>query len=76
LLEGLIPRGIIDAEFDDNPDLFGRTIHCAQLPAPWLVRDPELAAAANALYEHRYPGALATRGLVRRQGDRFGVLRE
>lgn len=60
LVEGLIRRGVIDAEFDDNPDLFGRTLRCARLPAPWLVRAPELAAAANALYERRYPGALAT----------------
>ncbi|WP_054047187.1 hypothetical protein [Alloactinosynnema sp. L-07] len=68
LIEGLIRRGIIDAEFDDNPNLFSRTVHCTRLPAPWLVRAPELAASANAFYENLYPGALATLGIPQHIG--------
>jgi hypothetical protein len=40
-------------------DFQGRT----RLPAPWLIRAPELAAAGNAYYEALYPGALATLGI-------------
>lgn len=63
MIEGLIRRGIVEGEFDDTPDLFNRTLHCTRLPAPWLIRAPELATAGNAYYEALYPGALAMLGI-------------
>lgn len=63
LIEGLIRRGIVEGEFDDDTDLFNRRFHCTRLPAPWLIRAPELAATANAYYEAVYPGALAILGI-------------
>ncbi|KOV87575.1 hypothetical protein ADL03_06670 [Nocardia sp. NRRL S-836] len=63
LIEGLIRRGIVEGEFDDTPDLFNRTLTCTRLPAPWLIRAPELAVAANTYYEALYPGALAMLGI-------------
>ncbi len=74
LIEGLIRRGIVEGEFvddghsDDNPSLLRRTLRCTRLPAPWLVRAPELAVAANAFYEKLYPGALAMLGIPTQVG--------
>jgi hypothetical protein len=57
-IAGLINRKIIDAELRDNPH--GKpTLHCRYLPAAWLLRAPDHAAAVNKIYESRYPGALA-----------------
>lgn len=62
LIEGLIRRGVIDGEL--TTDDAGRcTVHCHRLPASWLLRAPEHATQVNAVYESRYPGALAQLGI-------------
>lgn len=60
LAQGLIRRGIIDGELTDGAQV---TLHCRRLPASWLLRAPEYATKINAVYESRYPGALALLGI-------------
>lgn len=64
-IDGLQRRGIIDAEIlptDTDEPLWTR-VRCSRLPAPWLLREPELATTINAAYERCYPGALDQLGI-------------
>lgn len=62
LIDGLIRRGVIDGEL--TTDGTGRcTVHCHRLPASWLLRAAPYATQVNAVYESRYPGALAQLGI-------------
>jgi hypothetical protein len=66
LLTGLIRRGIIDGELsveERGDPRYCTTLHCRYLPAPWFVRNPQYTARVNAVYESRYPGALARLGI-------------
>lgn len=60
LVCGLIDRGVIDAWWDQDRHDW---LWCRSIPAPWLLRDAQSAAAANAVYEATYPGALALLGI-------------
>jgi hypothetical protein len=59
---GLLRRGLVEGELrdDDGPRA---TLHCHRLPAAWLLRGPRYATRINAVYESRYPGALAQLGI-------------
>ncbi|WP_143086261.1 hypothetical protein [Amycolatopsis saalfeldensis] len=61
LVAGLIRREIIDGELTDNGPQ--PTLHCHRLPAAWLLRPAQFATKVNAVYESRYPGALAQLGI-------------
>lgn len=72
LIDGLIDRGVIDADWDpEYPDL----LWCRRLPAPWLLRSAAHATAANAVYEAAYPGALAALGIPAGVGTEAGAWR-
>jgi hypothetical protein len=61
LVAGLIRRGLIDGELTGaGPQ---PVLHCRRLPAAWLLRAPRYATRINAVYESRYPGALAQLGI-------------
>lgn len=61
LIAGLIRRGIIDGDLTDEGTR--STLHCRYLPAAWLLRAPQDTTRINAVYESRYPGALAQLGI-------------
>jgi len=61
LIEGLLRRGVIDGELTHDGRHY--TLHSHTLPAAWLLRAPHRAAATNAVYETRYPGALERLGI-------------
>lgn len=66
LLAGLIRRGIVDGELvvdDPARPRYTTRLVCRYLPAPWLVRNPQLTTQVNAVYESRYPGALERIGI-------------
>ncbi|OXM61391.1 hypothetical protein [Amycolatopsis vastitatis] len=60
LVTGLLRRGVIDGELAGER---GETLRCRRLPAAWLLHQAEYATAVNAVYEDRYPGALAQLGI-------------
>lgn len=61
LVRGLIEKGVVEGHLEG--DGLNAVLACTKLPAPWLIRPPEHAAAINAVYESRYPGALARLGI-------------
>ena len=61
LVEGLLRRGLIDGELRTADQQL--VLHCRWLPAAWLLRAPNYATRINAIYESRYPGALAQLGI-------------
>jgi hypothetical protein len=63
LINGLIRRGVIDGELIAEADERWPTLRCRRLPAPWLLHASEDATTVNAIYESRYPGALAQLGI-------------
>lgn len=57
LVAGLLRREIIEGDLvDDGSE---RILRCRRLPAAWLLRSARHATMVNAVYEARYPGALA-----------------
>ncbi|WP_410675496.1 hypothetical protein [Amycolatopsis sp. cmx-4-68] len=60
LVTGLLRRGVIDGDLTGER---GETLRCRRLPAAWLLHRAEYATAVNAVYEDRYPGALAQLGI-------------
>ncbi|MFK0244616.1 hypothetical protein ACIQUM_07950 [Amycolatopsis azurea] len=60
LVTGLLRRGVIDGELTGDR---GETLRVRRLPAAWLLHRAEYATAINAVYEERYPGALAQLGI-------------
>lgn len=63
LIQGLLRRGIIDADLDQNDDHQWPILRNRRIPAPWLLRDADTATTVNAVYERCYPGALAQLGI-------------
>lgn len=61
LVRGLIDKRIVKGHLEG--DGLNAVLACTELPAPWLLRPPEHAADINAVYESRYPGALARLGI-------------
>ncbi|MEV6621927.1 hypothetical protein AB0M83_06760 [Amycolatopsis sp. NPDC051106] len=60
LVTGLLRRGVIGGELTGDR---GELLRCRRLPAAWLLHRAEYATAVNAVYEDRYPGALAQLGI-------------
>ncbi|MBP2329342.1 hypothetical protein JOF56_009727 [Kibdelosporangium banguiense] len=63
LIAGLIRRRVIDGELVDAEGQRYPVLRCRYLPATWLLRTPTDATQVNAIYENRYPGALAQLGI-------------
>ncbi|MFW5421063.1 hypothetical protein J0910_31085 [Nocardiopsis sp. CNT-189] len=70
LVAGLIRRGVVEGELigADSGEVYGMVLRARRLPAPWLLRAPELAVRCNAVYERCYPGALARIGIPEEVG--------
>lgn len=63
LIQGLLRRGIIDADLVQDDDQQWPLLRHRWIPAPWLLRDADTATTVNAIYETCYPGALAQLGI-------------
>ncbi len=72
LVTGLLRRGVIDGELTGER---GETPRCRRLPAAWLLHRAEYATAVNAVYEDRYPGALAQLGIPLEAGTNAAAWR-
>ncbi|MET9396104.1 hypothetical protein [Kitasatospora sp. NPDC002965] len=59
--QGLIDHGLLHGAVDRGTYMASlRISHC---PAPWMLAEPQIAAAYNAAYERAYPGALGRLGV-------------
>ncbi|MFJ9521340.1 hypothetical protein ACIRPK_24195 [Kitasatospora sp. NPDC101801] len=59
--QGLIDHGLLHGTV--NRRTYVATLRISHCPAPWMLAEPETAAAYNTAYERAYPGALGRLGV-------------